>query len=92
MSESIIERLKIISTYLPYQPYACVAASQLTEIREEIRRLKYDDFLRVLDYVRGSSLPRDFQQNLETEYTIRNMEKAKKLKQLKFFSIDSFIR
>jgi hypothetical protein len=77
MAESIIERLRIISTYPPRKPHLCVASSQLREIREDIRELTYNDFLLVLNYVNDSNLSPDLKQELETEYFIRNRGKPK---------------
>jgi len=74
MAESIIGRLKIVSIYLPREPdlcIACITASELERIREDIRKLRYNDFLQVLNYVKDSNLPPDFKQELEIEYNIR---------------------
>ena len=77
MAESIIKRLRIISTYPSHKPYICVASSQLGEIRKDIGELSYNDFLVVLNYVKDSNLPPDLKQELETEYLIRNRGKPK---------------
>jgi hypothetical protein len=70
VAEEIIERLKLYERNLRLNP--CIVASKLLGIREEINGLPYNDFEKVLYYVRNSSLPPDFKEDLEVEYSIRN--------------------
>ena len=77
MSESIIKQLEKISAYTPRQPYADVPPSALGGIRKEITSLNYDDFLRVLGYVKNSRLPPYFKEELEMEYNLRGTGNSK---------------
>lgn len=71
MSEEIINRLKGIANYSSTYPHTCVAASELEIIVGEIKSLNYGDFVRVLEYVRNSTLPGDFKEELEYENNFR---------------------
>ncbi|HKZ45554.1 MAG TPA: hypothetical protein VJ343_02505, partial [archaeon] len=67
MAARIIERLSRVPCN-PYPPYLCIAVGLLAGIAEEIKSLKYEDFISVLRYVRNSALPTGFKKYLEIEY------------------------
>jgi hypothetical protein len=73
-SENIVGKLMGISNsfYALVPPMTRIVTGELAEIRDEIRKLPYEEFLEVLTCAKYFTLPPDFKNDLEAEYFVRS--------------------